>query len=107
MKKVVNLSLKINSCLKSGQLSLKIDSCLFQYTENKQPLSDFQAQIGVDPKQPEAQLKNGVALRVSENLKMYRIFQDFGVYMPTSSQDCDTTRAFDSVKVPEIPVKST
>ena len=63
MKKVVNLSLKINSCLKSGQLSLKIDGCLFQYTKNKQPLSDFQAQIGADPKQPEAQLENGVAYK--------------------------------------------
>ena len=63
MKKVVNLSLKINSCLKSGQLSLKIDGYLFQYTKNKQPLSDFQAQIGADPKQPEAQLKYGVAYK--------------------------------------------
>ena len=50
MEKVVNLS-------------LKIDSCLFQYTKNKQLLSDFQAQIGADPKQPEAQLENGVAYK--------------------------------------------
>ena len=44
-------------------LSLKINTCLFQYAKNKQPLSDFQAQIGADPKQPKAQLKNGVACK--------------------------------------------
>ena len=61
MEKVVNLSLKINNCLKSGQLKLKIYIFLFQYTKTKQLLSDFKAQIGADPMQPEAQLKNGVA----------------------------------------------
>ena len=50
MKKVANVSLKINSCLS-------------QYTKDKQLLSDFQAQIGADPKQPEAQLENGVAYK--------------------------------------------
>ena len=40
------------------------------YTKNKQPLSNFQAQIGADPKQSEAQLKNGVAYRKKRVMDM-------------------------------------